>query len=68
MQADEVAMAMLCDPAIRDLVRADGLDSDDLVDLYVDAINDCVAGAPPDVTLAVHMCRGDFKGKYLLGG
>lgn len=68
VQLDEVAMAMLCDPAVRDLVRADGLDADNLVDLYVNAINDCVAGAPSGVTLAVHMCRGNFKGKYLSEG
>jgi 5-methyltetrahydropteroyltriglutamate--homocysteine methyltransferase len=68
VQFDEVAMAMLCDPAVRDMVRADGLDPDGLVDLYVGAINDCVAGAPAGVTLAVHMCRGNFKGKYLSEG
>lgn len=68
VQFDEVAMAMLCDPAVRDMVRADGLDPDALVDLYVGAINDCVADAPAGVTFAVHMCRGNFKGKYLSEG
>lgn len=68
IQFDEVAMAMLCDPTVRELMRADGLDPDALVDLYVGAINDCVADAPPGVTLAIHMCRGNFKGKYLSEG
>ena len=53
---------------VREVVRADGLDPDGLVDLYVGAINDCVADAPPEVTLAVHMCRGNFNGKYLSEG
>ena len=46
IQLDEVAIAMLCDPAIRDKVSGAGQDPDRLVDLYIKAINDCVAGAP----------------------
>ena len=44
IQLDEVAVAMLCDPAIRDQVAGAGQDPDALVDLYIEAINDCVAG------------------------
>ena len=68
LQIDEVAVALLCDPAIRERVVAVGADPDRLVDLYVDAINQAVAGCPADVVVGVHMCRGNFKGHYLGAG
>jgi 5-methyltetrahydropteroyltriglutamate--homocysteine methyltransferase len=68
IQLDEVAVAMLCDPAIRGSIAASGQDPDRLVDLYIQAINDCVAGAPADMVIGVHMCRGNFRGRYLSEG
>jgi 5-methyltetrahydropteroyltriglutamate--homocysteine methyltransferase len=68
VQLDEVAVAMLCDPAIREKVAAAGQDPDKLVDLYIKAINDAVAQAPPDMLIGVHMCRGNFRGRYLSEG
>jgi 5-methyltetrahydropteroyltriglutamate--homocysteine methyltransferase len=68
IQLDEVAVALLCDPAIRDKVKAAGSDPDELVDLYIASINDAVAAAPAGVTFGVHMCRGNFKGHYLAEG
>jgi methionine synthase II (cobalamin-independent) len=68
IQLDEVAVALLCDPAIRDQVKQSGSDPDTLVDLYVKSINDAVARCPSDVAIGVHMCRGNFKGHYLGAG
>ena len=68
VQLDEVALAMLCDPTARDKVKAGGQDPEKLVDLYVDAINEAVAGRPRDMVIGVHMCRGNYKGKYLSEG
>ena len=68
IQLDEVAIALLCDPAIRKKVEDAGQKPDRLVDLYIDSLNDAVAGAPAGVTFGVHMCRGNFKGHYLGAG
>jgi 5-methyltetrahydropteroyltriglutamate--homocysteine methyltransferase len=68
IQLDEVAVAMLCDPAIRDRVAAAGQKPDDLVDLYIGAINAAVADAPSDMAIGIHMCRGNFRGRYLSEG
>jgi 5-methyltetrahydropteroyltriglutamate--homocysteine methyltransferase len=68
VQLDEVAIALLCDPAIRDRVVAAGSDPDTLVDLYIEAINSAVAECPMQVMVGVHMCRGNFKGHYLGAG
>ena len=68
LQLDEVAVAILCDPAARAKVKAQGGDPDALVDLYIDAINAAVAGRPDGVVVGVHVCRGNYKGMYLSEG
>ena len=68
VQLDEVALAMLCDPAARDKVKAGGHDPERLVDMYVDAINEAVKNRPANMVVGVHMCRGNYKGKYLSEG
>ena len=68
VQLDEVAVAILCDPAAREKVKAAGEDPDRLVDLYIDALNQAVKNRPPEVTVGVHVCRGNYKGMYLSEG
>jgi 5-methyltetrahydropteroyltriglutamate--homocysteine methyltransferase len=68
VQLDEVAVAMLCDPAIRAKVEAAGQSPDDLVDLYIETVNAAVAAAPADMRIGIHMCRGNFRGHYLSQG
>ncbi len=68
LQIDEVALALLCDPAIRERVAAVGAEPDRLVDTYIDALNQAVADCPAEVVVGVHMCRGNLKGHYLASG
>src|SRR5437763_8399067 len=68
VQIDEVAVAILCDPAAREKVKAMGEDPDRLVELYIDAINQAVANRPREMKIGVHVCRGNYKGMYLSEG
>jgi 5-methyltetrahydropteroyltriglutamate--homocysteine methyltransferase len=68
LQIDEVALAMLCDRGVRRAVRERGEDPDRLVDRYVDAINGALADRPEGVTLAMHVCRGNYKGHWMASG
>lgn len=68
VQIDEVPLAMLCDPSIREQVRAQGDDPEALVDLYVDALNASVADIPADMVVGLHLCRGNFKAHFLSEG
>ncbi|MBO0759393.1 MAG: 5-methyltetrahydropteroyltriglutamate--homocysteine S-methyltransferase, partial [Bradyrhizobiaceae bacterium] len=68
VQLDEVAIAMLCDPLLRERVKGQGQDADTLVGTYIDAINRAVAKRPADMAVGVHVCRGNFKGRYLSEG
>jgi 5-methyltetrahydropteroyltriglutamate--homocysteine methyltransferase len=68
VQLDEVAIIMLGDPDIRAKVKARGEDPDALMALYIKAMNDAVKGRPKGMTAAMHICRGNFKGKWLSAG
>jgi 5-methyltetrahydropteroyltriglutamate--homocysteine methyltransferase len=68
LQLDEVALAMLCDPEVRSAVAARGEDPERLVDRYVDAINQALEGRPRGVTVAMHLCRGNYKGRWMGAG
>jgi 5-methyltetrahydropteroyltriglutamate--homocysteine methyltransferase len=65
VQLDEVAIVLLADPLIRDHVKAQGADPDNLVDLYIEATNQALAGAPSGMAVGFHICRGNYKGRYL---
>ncbi|MGO8920344.1 MAG: 5-methyltetrahydropteroyltriglutamate--homocysteine S-methyltransferase [Stellaceae bacterium] len=68
IQLDEVALAMLCDEQIRARVRARGEDPDRLIGDYVALVNACLAGRPGGMSVCMHLCRGNFKGKWLAEG
>ncbi len=68
VQLDDVPLAMLCDPAVRDRVGAEGWDPDALVDTYIGAINQALMDRPRRLAVAVHLCRGNFRGKWLSEG
>ena len=68
IQIDEVPLAMLCDPKVRDAVKAQGFDWKELVDEYILVTNDALRGRPANMTTAMHLCRGNFKGHYLSEG
>jgi len=68
IQLDDVPIPMLCDPAIQDRVRDAGLDPTGLLDEYIELFNACLAGRPEGVTVATHMCRGNYKGQFLSAG
>ena len=50
VQLDEVAIAMLCDPRLRERAKGEGGDADKLIDLYIDATNQALAGRPPNMS------------------
>ena len=68
LQMDEVPLAMLCDPRIRQLVRDRGGDPERLIDTYIDAINASIADRPAGMTVCVHMCRGNMGHGLAAGG
>src|SRR5499425_3921848 len=68
LQLDEVFIAMLCDPNYRKQMRDRGDDPDRLGPLYGDLINTAMSDVPPDMTITMHMCRGNYKSTYMGSG
>jgi methionine synthase II (cobalamin-independent) len=60
LQMDEVPLAVICDPNNMEVVRKRGDDPDDLIDLYLEAINNSIKARPANMTVCVHMCRGNY--------
>lgn len=68
VQLDDTAMAKLADPKIQEALAARGDDWKNLLGVYTEAINAVVAGAPKDMTVAVHLCRGNQAGHWQAEG
>jgi 5-methyltetrahydropteroyltriglutamate--homocysteine methyltransferase len=68
VQLDEVPCAMLCDPDLRAAAAAGGENPDALLDTYIAAANQAIAGRPNGMTIAMHLCRGNYKGQWMAAG
>jgi len=68
LQLDEVFLAMLCDPKYREKMVARGDDPAKLAELYAGLINTAISGAPADMTVAMHLCRGNFQSTFMGSG
>ncbi len=68
VQLDEVPLTMMCDPHVCATLRQRGEDPDLLISFYIDAINDAIRGRPKGMLVGLHMCRGNFRGKWLAEG
>jgi 5-methyltetrahydropteroyltriglutamate--homocysteine methyltransferase len=68
LQLDEVNLAYLCDPELRQQVRDRGDDPETLPPVYADMINSAVADIPEDMTITMHLCRGNFRSNYVASG
>ena len=68
LQLDEVFIAMLCDEKYREQMRARGDDPEKLGELYGDLINTAMSDIPSDMTITMHMCRGNYKSTFMGAG
>jgi len=68
LQIDEVNLAYLCDPALRAQVSNIGEDPASLPRTYAKLLNDTIAGKPVDMTVCMHLCRGNYAGAWVAEG
>jgi 5-methyltetrahydropteroyltriglutamate--homocysteine methyltransferase len=68
LQIDDVTFPLLCDPRGQAALRARGDDPAGILATYAGVLNRIVAGAPAGMTLAMHMCRGNNRGKWMGSG
>jgi 5-methyltetrahydropteroyltriglutamate--homocysteine methyltransferase len=68
LQLDEVNLAYLCDPTLRDQVRSRGDDPETLPATYARLINAAISDIPQDMTITMHLCRGNFRSTHVASG
>jgi len=68
IQLDDTNLAYLCDPQLREGARQRGDDPDELPRTYSRLINSVIDGRPEDLTVAIHLCRGNFQSAWVAEG
>jgi methionine synthase II (cobalamin-independent) len=68
LQLDEVNFAYLCDPKLRAQVANRGDDPEQLPAIYAGMINAAISDVPADMTIAMHLCRGNFQSTFVASG
>jgi 5-methyltetrahydropteroyltriglutamate--homocysteine methyltransferase len=68
VQMDDTNMAYLCDEKMREAARQRGDDPNELPHRYAGFINKVIARKPAGMTLAMHLCRGNFKSTHAASG
>jgi 5-methyltetrahydropteroyltriglutamate--homocysteine methyltransferase len=68
VQIDETNLPFLCDPKLRNTVKNLGEDPDKLPGFYVRMVNEVVKDKPADMTICMHMCRGNHESSWVAEG
>lgn len=68
VQLDYPLYPFLLDPLRDELLRPSGVSSDELLEQALDADRRIVEGLPEEVYVAVHLCRGNYRSKWLFEG
>jgi len=68
LQLDDTNLAYLCDARLREGARARGDDPDELPRHYARLINAAIANRPANMTVCIHLCRGNFQSSWAAEG
>ena len=68
LQMDDIFFAYLCDPKIRAEKIEQGFDPDWLITQYAKMMHGAIQARPSDMTIAMHLCRGNFQSSWMAEG
>lgn len=68
LQLDETNIAYLCDPEQLAQLKNRGEQVEGLLETYAGLINAAIAGRPADMTVSMHLCRGNFRSMHIASG
>ena len=68
IQLDDTNLAYLCDPQIRQQTKERGEDPNALPHAYAALINSVIDKRPTDLTIAIHLCRGNMQSAWVAEG
>lgn len=68
LQFDDTSWGEFCSVKKRDAYAKRGFDLDAVAEAYVAAINEIIADKPADMTITMHICRGNFRSTWFSSG
>jgi 5-methyltetrahydropteroyltriglutamate--homocysteine methyltransferase len=68
IQLDDTNLAYLCDPKMRAGAKERGDDPDELPRAYAALINRAIDDRADDLTICIHLCRGNFRSAWVAEG
>ena len=68
LQMDDTNLAYLCDPKMRQGAIERGDDPNELPRTYAALINSALEGRPDDMTVGIHLCRGNYRSTWFAEG
>jgi 5-methyltetrahydropteroyltriglutamate--homocysteine methyltransferase len=68
LQLDDTTWGTLSSGRHRAYLRSRGVDPEQLAKDYVHLINESIAGRPGDMTIALHVCRGNLRSTWFAAG
>ncbi len=68
IQLDDTNLAYLCDVKMREEARERGDDPNELPRTYAALINSVIDNRPPDLAIAIHLCRGNYRSTWFAEG
>jgi 5-methyltetrahydropteroyltriglutamate--homocysteine methyltransferase len=68
IQLDDTNLAYLCDVKMREEAKQRGDDPNELPKTYAALINSVIDDRPDDLTVAVHLCRGNYRSTWFAEG
>lgn len=68
LQLDDTVWAYLCSDAQRKEITQRGDNPDELAKIYARVLNKALEGKPEDLTIGLHVCRGNFRSTWISEG
>jgi len=68
VQFDDTNLAYLCDEKMRENARQLGENPDELPATYAALINDSIRDRPENMSVCIHLCRGNAKSQWFASG
>ncbi|UZJ56495.1 hypothetical protein CBS101457_005815 [Exobasidium rhododendri] len=62
IQVDDPLLAYFCDSSMLEGMKKEGINPEDELSKYIKLYNDCFEGKPKDMSVGIHLCRGNFVG------
>ncbi|MFD1801538.1 cobalamin-independent methionine synthase II family protein [Mixta tenebrionis] len=68
LQLDDTVWAYLCSEDQKQQIRARGDNPEELAHIYARVLNKALQGKPADLTVGLHVCRGNFRSTWISEG